>query len=206
MSYRDRIPEAVLESSNVDKFISVLDGIQDFKTSIISKSLQSYNLGLLYNREWVIKRLLEVGVKVPTNYPLEPLRQLLLNVDTILRCRGSSIGLELICSVLTLGEVSVDASRYWTDSTIIQLDSVQKGFITDDEVPNLFLCSELEEVSLKGALSITIRTPYAQDVVQDFVMTACKEYLTFNDADVSITYEHSDNYHFHRLLNKFFTI
>ena len=99
MLFSTSIPDKLREHPNVSAFMDVLDALQNFKTEVIADSLRVDNAAILMDRKWLIKKLEEYGVTdLPLNYPIQILRQYLLNVDNVCRTRGSKIGIELYYS------------------------------------------------------------------------------------------------------------
>lgn len=205
-----KIPEQALTNQTTSGFAKVLSELNDYKKRIIDDALQGYNYGLLYDRKWVVKRLGEYGINgIPNDYPLEPLRQLLLNINVLLLSRGSKIGLEALTSVLTLGYVVYDDTLYFSKDLMIHLDSITNGFLSSDsEEEHLYLCDTNNLIRKKGELVISINSPYLFDSHnswKEFLERMIAEFLTFNESNVSITFYVADKPFFHEKLNKFFT-
>ena len=207
MLFNTCIPEKVQEYSNVSAFVKVLDSLQNYKREIIGQSLRVNNPAVLTDRKWLLKKLDEIGVKdFPENYPLEPMQLFLLNADTIFRTRGSKIGLELYCNVLTLGQVDYIDTDFYKDLSIIQLDSPIQGYITADNSKDIFyLASDSSEVNPEVSLVVSINTPfYNNDVVKKYLKDTLKRQIGFGNAEITLRFSDSDKRHYHKLLNPYF--
>lgn len=212
MSFSNSIPSVLQEYPNVEAFTSVLDSLQNFKSEFIAEYIRSHNSGVLMDKKWILKRLEEFGVtNLPLSYPIEIMRQYLLNVDTICRTRGSKKGIELYCSLLSLGEVTVDDSDFYLEPTLLLLDSRVQGFITDDNSMNRFyLCDDNESIKKDAPLEITIKSKYfrrdyptEKKTIKTYIESTIYRQLPFN-ARVHITYLENSEFYFHELLNPYF--
>lgn len=207
MLFNTCIPEKVQEHPNVAAFTEVLDTLQSYKSEIIGNSFRVNNPAVLTDRKWLLKKLDEIGVSnFPENYPLEPMQLFLLNADTIFRTRGSKIGLELYCSVLTLGEVTIQDEDFYKDSPIIQLDSLLQGYITEDNsTKKVYLVSDNLEINPKTSLRISISTPfYSNNVVRKYISSTLRSQIGFGNVTSTITFNTSGSRIYHKLLNPYF--
>lgn len=193
--------------------MDVLDALQNFKTEVIANSLRVDNFAVLMDRKWLIKKLEEYGVTdLPLTYPIQILKQYLLNVDTVCRTRGSKIGIELYCSLLSLGEVTVDDRVFYSDSNVLLLDSVTNGYITEDNKANKFyLTGDSSVLDVMTTLRITIKSryfngdyPMEASLIQNFLKTSIKRNLGFSKANVIFTFASRKDFYFHKLLNRYF--
>ncbi len=213
MLFSTSIPDKLREHPNVSAFMDVLDALQNFKTEVIADSLRVDNAAVLMDRKWLIKKLEEYGVTdLPITYPIQILRQYLLNVDTVCRTRGSKIGIELYCSLLSLGEVTVDDGAFYSDSNVLLLDSVTNGYITGDNKSNKFyLTGDSSVFDVTTTLRITIRSKYFNGnyptealLIQNFLKNSIKRNLGFSKANVVFTFVSRNDFYFHKLLNQYF--
>ena len=213
MSFSTSIPDKLREHPNVSAFMDVLDALQNFKTEVIAESLRVDNAAVLMDRKWLIKKLEEYGVTdLPLTYPIQILRQYLLNVDTVCRTRGSKIGIELYCSLLSLGEVTVDDKDFYSDSNVLLLDSVTNGYITEDNKSDKFyLTGDNSVFDVMTTLRITIKSKYFNgnypteaSLIQNFLKSSIKRNLGFSKANVTFTFASRNDFYFHKLLNKYF--
>lgn len=193
--------------------MDVLDALQNFKTEVIADSLRVDNTAVLMDRKWLIKKLEEYGVTdLPLAYPIQILRQYLLNVDTVCRTRGSKIGIELYCSLLSLGEVTVDDKAFYLDSNVLLLDSVTNGYITEDNKSDKFyLTGDNSVFDVTTTLRITIKSKYFNgnypteaSLIQSFLKSSIKRNLGFSKANVIFTFASRNDFYFHKLLNQYF--
>lgn len=213
MLFSTSIPDKLQEHPNVSAFMNVLDELQNFKTEIIANSLRVNNFAVLMDRKWLIKKLEEYGVTdLPLNYPIQILRQYLLNVDAVCRTRGSKIGIELYCSVLSLGEVIIDDSKFYADSNILLLDSMTNGYITEDSnADKFYLTGDSSSFDPPTTLKITIKSKYFNGnyptealLIQNFLKSSIKYNLGFSKVNVMFTFASRNDFYFHKLLNKYF--
>lgn len=213
MSFSDSIPEKVKSHPNVSAFMNVLDELQNFKTEIIADSLRVDNSAVLMDRKWLLKKLEEYGVTdIPLNYPIQVIRQYLLNVDTICRTRGSKIGLELYVSLLSLGEVTIDDSKFYMDSNILLLDSISNGFVIDNNSSDKFyLMDDNSILNKKSSLRITIKSkffngeyPEESKLVKSYISNSIKRNLGFSNVSLTFKYIAKAKFYFHKLLNSYF--
>lgn len=193
--------------------MDVLDALQNFKTEVIADSLRVDNTAVLMDRKWLIKKLEEYGVTdLPLAYPIQILRQYLLNVDTVCRTRGSKIGIELYCSLLSLGEVTVDDKDFYSDSNVLLLDSITNGYITEDNKSDkLYLTGDSSVFDVTTTLRITIKSKYFNgnypteaSLIQNFLKSSIKRNLGFSKANVIFTFASRNDFYFHKLLNQYF--
>lgn len=216
MSFSSSIPNRLQEHYAVMEFMSVMDGLQNVKTEIIAEAFRVYNYALISDRKWLLKLLSDFGVSdIPFDYPMQILQQYLLNADTVLRTRGSKIGIELYCSLLSFGEVSVDDSLFYVPSKFLLLDSPDQGYITGDtEARRCYLTEDSNVIDTNGPLLITIRSRYFNGdlqneakVIKGYLSRSIVKWLPFghNKANrVLFTYLPREEFYFHNLLNSYF--
>lgn len=213
MYFKDYIPDKLQEYPNVSQFINVLDSLQDHKQELISEALRVNNPSILLNKKWLLKKLEEFGViGLPLEYPIPIIIQYLLNVDTVCRTRGSQIGIELYCSLLSLGEVIVDDSNFYSDSKVLLLDSPIQGYITSDNSENFYhVISDNSVIDPKVTLDITISSKYfngnytIEPIIKKYIEDTINNQLSFSPVkQVSFTYKSRDSFYFHKLLNPYF--
>lgn len=213
MSFSSNIPDRLIGYPNVSAFMDVLDELQNFKTEIIADSLRVDNAAILMDRNWIIKKLGDYGVTdIPLSYPIQILRQYLLNVDTVCGTRGSKIGVELYCSLLTLGEVNVDDSKFYAESSLLLLDSTTNGYIVEDSKDNFFyLADDNSQMNKESYLTITIKSKFFNDInssdsvlIRSFLESTIKRNLGFSNCSVAFNYSGRNEYYFHKLLNQYF--
>lgn len=193
--------------------MDVLDALQNFKTEVIADSLRVDNAAVLMDRKWLIRKLEEYGVTdLPFTYPIQILRQYLLNVDTVCRTRGSKIGIELYCSLLSLGEVTVDDSKFYMDSDVLFLDSSDSGYIIENNDATTFYLTDSNVTFKKESiLKVTIKSkffdgkhPTEAQLIQNFIKSSIKRNLGFSKVNVTFTFTSRDEFYFHKLLNRYF--
>lgn len=214
MLFSTSIPEKLQEHPNVSAFMSVLDALQDFKTEILAGSFRVDNSAVLMNKKWLLKKLEEFGImNIPLDYPIQIIRQYLLNADIVCRTRGSKIGIELYCSLLSFGEVEVDDTAFYNEPTLLLLDSTSQGFITEDNSKNKFyLCEDSEAINQKVVLNISIKSKYFNGnypneakLIKAYIESTIDRQLGFSPSkEVNISYQTGSDFYFHELLNPYF--
>lgn len=214
MLFSTCIPDKLQEYPNVSAFTSVLDALQGFKTEIIAESLRVDNSAVLMDKKWLLKKLEEFGVtNIPLNYPIQIIRQYLLNVDTVCRTRGSKKGIEFYCSLLSFGEVTVDDNNFYKESILLLLDSTSQGFITEDNSKNkYYLCDNSDNINQMVTLTITIKSryfngEYPEDakMIKEYLENTIGGQLGFSpDREVIFDYQSREEFYFHNLLNPYF--
>lgn len=214
MSFSSSIPNRLQEHYAVMEFMSVMDGLQNVKTEIIAEAFRVYNYALISDRKWLLKLLSDFGISdIPFDYPVQILQQYLLNADTVLRTRGSKIGIELYCSLLSFGEVTIDDSDFYGVSPLLSLDSSVQGYIIEDNASEkYYLCDNNEDINEEVTLSITIKSKYfdgghekESSVIKKYIGATIGNQLSFSpDKKVLFTYLPRSEFYFHKLLNSYF--
>jgi len=212
--FRDKIPEAVLESQEVSNFVSILDGLQEYKTESINKALRVHNPLLSLDKKWLIKQLEEYGVYgFPEGIPMEILTQFVGNIAVITSFRGSKLGAILLCSVLTEGEVTLDDTEYYKEPKLLLLNSPNSALLvgdTDDQ--RLFLASDTDDLNDFKTLDISIESPLwkaeasveVQDIIKDFLEKMLLRYVPYSNAPtINVTYTDRETRYIHPHLNSF---
>lgn len=214
MLFSKSIPDAVLANPTTAKFVSVLDALQEYKQDIISASVRTFNPILCNDTKWLSKQLSDYGFPdTPEGMPMHVLQQMLLNADVIMRLRGSKLGIELLCSVCSLGEVTVDTEGYHTDPDSIMLDTLNFGYVTgDDSQPFLYLCNN-NDIEPATEVSISIESvyfPVSGDTkeslaIKSYLQSIISSFLGFrNNYDITWSFTHAEDKFYHSLLNSNF--
>lgn len=208
MNFSDNIPERLVAVAP-SKFVQVLDGVQNEKQLIIASALRENNPLLLNDPKWLILRLADYGLTgIPQELPVAILQQVLLNAGTLLRLRGSKMGLELFCSIFSLGEVTYDDSEFYALSQVIWPNSTIEGYIAADNVnPYFHLLDDSDQLSTVNPLEIEISTPYfgVNSVVKEFIEATIGDWLGFSPGKrIEFSWYHREAPYFHNLLNPYF--
>lgn len=214
MYIKDLFPDRLQEFSNPNNFAEVMDSLQQYKQEIVSESLRVYNPALLTDKKWLLKRLSDYGITdMPIELPLIIIQQYLLNSDVIFRTRGSKIGIELYCSVLSLGEVTVDDSDFYYFPKNLVLSSTVQGFITDNSEGDQFhLVGDTDILDNVSSLVITIKSKYFNGNYPDeakYIQQYLKDSINANigfatKKDVTFVFESNTEFYFHKLLTPYF--
>lgn len=213
--FRNKIPEVVLtENPEASAFVDVLDGLQEYKTENINKALRVYNPILSLDKKWLIKQLEEFGVfNFPDTIPMEILVQFVGNISSIMGLRGSKLGVEFVCSLLTFGEVTVTDSTYYSTPKLFLLDSPNSALAVDDTAdPRLYLVTNTSDLKDNKTVTIAIESPLwsigaseeIQEIVSGFLEQFLRTYVPFSDSPtITVTYTARAEKFKHSLLNSF---
>lgn len=207
LTFKGSLP-SFLQNSNAEKFAEVLDKLNEYKQVEIANSLRIYNPILVFDSKWLIKRLTDYGFHIPTGYPWQPLQQILLNIYNILGLKGTANGLKLMLSVLTLGEVTLDTSKFNRAWHYISPDDENYGFITGDnsELSQLYLVNGTDDFTPNTSLGITIKTTYSDNtLVKNYVESLIPSWVPMAESvKISTTWTKRDGLYFSDELNNYF--
>lgn len=214
MLFSGSVPEVALESPNTSGFLSVLDKLQEHKTLIVTEAIRATsNYAVTTNKKWIIKHLSDFGVVgVTEEFPLSVLQQLLLNVGVLFGTRGSKIGLELFCSLMSLGEVSIDDSKVYVRPSNIILDSIYQGHLTGSNSEDFFyLVGDNDILNPKTSIKIAIKSKYfngnypkESEAIKGYITSNVQFWLGFSNTRQEISFQAANDFYYHRLLNKYF--
>lgn len=213
MLFSDCLPEKLKDHSFTSAFMSVLDSLQNLKSEIIAESLRVDNFAILTDRKWLLKKLEDFGVtNIPIDYPIQSIQQYLLNVDLLCRTRGSKLGVELYCSVLSLGEVIVNDENFYVEPNFLVLNSEKYGYITSDNAKSIFYLVDDNDLEPLAELSITIKSKYfdgshpiESKIIKEFLEQSINEQLWFTPKKkVTFTYLPREDFYYHKSLNTYF--
>ena len=214
MLFSTSIPDKLQEYPTVSAFMNVLDTLQNFKTEIIAESFRANNFAVLMDKKWLLKKLEEFGVTdMPIDYPIQIIQQYLLNADTVFRTRGSKIGVELYCSLLSFGEVTIDDSDFYKDTELLLLDSSVQGYITEDNSSNNFyICEDSSIIEPPVSLGISIKSKYFNgqypneaSAIKSYIESTIGNQVGFSpNKTVTFDYQPREEFYFHNLLNPYF--
>ena len=214
MLFSDSLPELLKEHSTATQFLSIFDSLQMSKQEILAQFVRVDNFGILMDEKWLRKKLEEYGVaSLPIGYPIQVIRQYLLNADTVCGTRGSKIGLELYCSLMSLGEVTIDDSKFYHDPEFVILDSMVQGYITGDNVGNqLHLVDNSDILNPEVSLGITIKSkffngkyPEEAALIKKHIEDSIRDNIGFSPkVKITFKYQSRADFYFHKLLNPYF--
>ena len=208
------IPTKILEQGVTKKFVGVLDNLVLYKRERMAKGLRVHNPAICLDKSWLIKSLEEYGInKFPLDIPLEILVQVSLNIDTLLRLRGCKRGLEMYCSVLSLGEVIIDDSAFFSESFSLRLNSFTHGMVVDNATDiKLYLTSKSGELEPTKEISINIKSRYFNGsypkeatAIKSYLEKNIPNYLGFSPKkEIHLTYGTATDFKYDSLLNNYF--
>lgn len=211
MLFSDNIPEEVLRNPDSAKFLSVLDGLQEFRQIKIAEYLRANNSAVCTDKTVLLRYLLDYGVTLPYGLPVIILQQFLLNVDTLMAYKGSRLGIILLCSVLSLGEVTLDETHFGLKSQLLYPDDLDKYITGDNNNGYWYLCSDSDEISPQSTLDITIESLYADGdhaeelaVIEQTIRDLIEDFVGFYKTEVTITWQSRASLYFNEHLNSYF--
>lgn len=189
--FKDSIPSTALNSVNTEGFVEVLDGMHEYKRELTDSFYRSYNPLTNFKQQLLIRKLEDLGFpKIPSDYPVLLLQQMLLNSGNIMRYRGSKKGIILFLQSCTLGEVTLDVSNYFPQNPFITPSDFLggTGFLPDDvtnaEESKYLYDADAEE--LDSSFSATIKTFYHNNqTVVNYVRSSLVEFLPFFESTSS---------------------
>lgn len=209
MLFSQSIPEKVLENSTTSKFVSVLDSLQEYKQGMITDAVRTLNPALNMNEKWLRKYLTDYGFSdIPKGFPIRVIQQLLLNADTIMRLRGSQLGVELFISVCCLGKVTIGTSNFMDSPDVIFLNSSNYGYITDNNSEPFYLCDRNTFMGY-SFLSVVANSiyfngmyPTEQSAIISYLNKELPNYVGFtNNLHIQWQLNRSLTFYYHALLN-----
>lgn len=214
MLFSNYIPELLFEFPETRKFVAVLDALCYDERLIIDKYTRSFNPLLLTDKKWLISRLKEYGFDIPYGLPIEIMQLLLLNVGVVSETRGSLKGVELFCSLITLGEVSVTWDNFYQPSDVLLLDTRLVDtivgidtFVVNEDYRPLYLSDRKGFTTTPSSLGIHIKSlyfsgEYPTGTILDYLQKTVPEIIGFNHTlDFNLTTEIGDSRYYHELLN-----
>lgn len=214
MRFLDYTPSLLKELNNDSiKFLTLMDSLNDEKRMVISDSLRGHSSIVGVRKKWLLKKLADYGLVLPSDFPLPVIMQSILNVNTLFRLRGSYSGVELFCSLMSLGEVSVDSTNFYTDSACVLLDSILNGFLPTNNVDSIYkLPASTDTLEYPSNITINISSVYFTTEnntlygasIKEFIESKIRDFLPFTNGDVTINYSTRIEYFFHPLLNERF--
>lgn len=173
-----------------------------------------WNPSVVSNKTWISKLLSEYGVDcIPMEMPFPIMQQFLLNADIILGLKGSKKGIELFCSVLSLGEVSIDDSNFYKDSQLLILNSSHYGSIIDSsDDKELYIVGDSNIINPAATLNVTINSKYFDGsypseatLIKNTIKTSIGSFMGFSPNKViNFTYGSRTSFYYHNLLNSYF--
>lgn len=210
----DRIPDKVLEFPSTRHFVEVLDLLNEFKQEAMSEGFRIYNPALCLKKSWLVSILEEYGVKdFPVDIPLTAALQFLLNINTVWSLRGCKRGIQFYCSVLSLGEVSIDDTDFFKDSPSLRLNSARDGTIVKDSLDRAnYLVGDSSTAFDLSYLTVTISSKYfngdfpvEEMAIKNYIESTLPLYLGFSPhKQITYNYQSREELFFDPLLNNYF--
>ena len=214
MLFSDAIP-TTLKGDCTTKFVSVLDGLLNYKRMEVFSAMRVYNPVLNNNQKWLRKQLSEYGFSsFPEHFPVRILQQILLNAVYFMQLRGSKLGLEFFLSVSSLGNAIVDDNSFSGESYLLFPDHPTSGMITQrttDKHKYLADNNKIDE-SQESDLSIRIFSKYfsgeyplESEAIKEYISSEFGNYIGFSGRkDYDIEYIGAPKFYYHGLLNRNF--
>ena len=210
MKFKDNIPEKLLLGTT-ERFVNVLEALLDFKHENMFKALRVTNPALLNNPKWLLKNLTEFGFTLSENTPIIVLQQLLLNMDRIVKAKGSKVGTEMFLSIMTLGEVILDDSQFYERISALIPNSLSNGYITDNIKDVYYLVDDTDVLRSRSPLTITIKSKFFNEdtknaqAIKEYIEKEIVNWTGFNPGKTfTFYYEPREEFYYHKSLNKYF--
>lgn len=190
MRYRNQIPPALLLSPDADKFVLVLDGLEQYKESIVEDSTRFYRPPVFTDLKWLRKKVEDLGYPpVPTDFPKEILDAMLLNAQNVMALKGSKLGLTYWLWTLTFGGITVDDSQFYPLGDYIIPSDLDFGFVSEVAPltsDTLYLFSDAADFGVQ-ILTIGIATKYVYMLtLRNYIHKHIKEFISFADDNTQI--------------------
>lgn len=197
MWFRESIPEEVLFNQNASAFVNILDLLQEGKSEAINEALRANNPLLCTDKKWLIRYIRDFfPVDIPEALPCICLQQFALNLQVMLRMRGTLEGMKLLCEGAILGTATFTNITLAGDFYYLFPDSILDTYITDtnDEETfrylvdnNDFLQGSSISVSLKSKVFAGISANDRAEIIS-FIKDLIKMSVGFSkDISVSVT-------------------
>lgn len=188
MKIRNQIPEDLVpENENLDRLITVLDGMNAHKEYLVDRHVLYYKSLLIGETSWLKKRLEDYGFPtIPEDLPKQCMDAMLINARNIMSMKGSDRGLKYFLWCLTFGDVGIDWSNFYPIVDNLTLSEFTgKGFLLDSDpeyTDNVnYLLSEVEDLSFQ-ILRVGIRSIYWNNpVVIKYINDNIRKFLNFTE-------------------------
>lgn len=213
MSFRRNIPDDVLDNPTTSAFVDVLDALQEYKSTIVADAVRGNNYAAITDKKWLLNHLSDYGFYgLPIDMPLAVMQQVLLNIQNLLSIRGSKIGVEMFCSIMSLGEVFLDDIKLYGEPLHILLDSPIQGYVLESsDGPNLHILEDNDILDPKTELSIRIESMFFDypdsiecKTIQKYIKDNLPDWIAFSNTDIKLNFAPRSGAYYHKLLNKNF--
>lgn len=162
---RRHVPEDFREGYPED-FMTVLDGVYDFKRDVVRRASRIYCPPLSMNTAYLRKAAQNLGwPTVPDDFSKLVLDAMILNAEGVFSQAGTYQGLDYWLRVLTQGEPVYEGALLPKERYIVLHDSLRgyfSGASNWDGTGFLSLFSGAATDVVAGSLALTIATPYWQ--------------------------------------------
>lgn len=184
MQYRNQIPETLLsDNTQLDNFVSVLDGVEVYKTGIVEKAIRFNKAPLLMDLSWLRKKAEDLGwPPVPADFTKEQLDAMILNAEHVMALKGSKMGGVYWLWAITLGNVTVDDTDFYPQGEFIIPSDDYYGYLSHIQslqAYDLYLFDDYVDFGTQ-ILLIDIATKYHyQASLREYILTNIKEFISF---------------------------
>lgn len=198
MNYSSQTPDEIKVNPNAEKFLKVLDGVEEYKQIEVDKALRFYRSPVNFNNLFLRKRLnFDYGFPtIPADFPKDVLDALLLNANDINALRGSKIGLHLWLWCLTFGNITINDTGFYPLPQYLLLDTLDLSYLDQftpnvatnpPSIPDLFLFDDVSQMG-QTILTIDIVTKYdTHPSIPAYITTHIKKYIGFVTSNALIT-------------------
>ena len=128
MKFSDFVPQALLDEVTTRRFLTVLDGVADFKREVLEEFRRSFNPITISKVSYLRKFIEELGnIALAPGMPRQVLENLVLNAYAIFALKGTAQGIKLFLEIVSLGNVLLDTSRIIRKGNFIVPDDIYRA-------------------------------------------------------------------------------
>lgn len=213
MQIKDFIPTEALSKDNTKAFIKVLDGVLDFKRTLIGGSKKCFVAGVNTDKKWILRQLTDFGFeRLDENLPLESLQLLSINAANICSHWGSHVGLGMFISAICQGMASYNIEVVKNISRNLYLNSDLYGYLTwDSQDSHKFLVWDSDDLSMYYVLNLTVELPSKYDTeetrkaISQAIETNLKKFVGLTFRNINVDYQFTlDTEYYHSKLYSYF--
>lgn len=129
LNFSDAIPEEVLRTPNVRRFVKVLDELNIYKRNVVEQMDTAFSFVRLNNQHFLRKFFYELGnMEWVEGMPLHLYKQFIAHAWEIFHYKGSRKGLQLLCKNLMDADVETNMDELFP-LTFLTPDDLELGLL-----------------------------------------------------------------------------